>query len=485
MKLSVLSFAAVVVISSDALAQLSVTTRGRGPFSAFSHLHSMEGAAGNDENLLKPVGDQSTVPSVPVMPVNPDPNVPIWRLDAMFDASDLPNIQIDAMSTGNDLLQIDEQTGQVNLTQIQAWGGLTYSVRANSSGQPGSWVRLRTTSNGGPGVGADVMSHIFESSVGIEPRLRGENFLEQRAEDMGHAPGDEIDALDFFAPLLTMNGGTPGGVLFANQDTFYFSVTSASAAALGGAFFDVGPPSGASVLRMNWDSSLGPNGEWTTPTVIRTPAQLGCDHPLTDEVDAIGYNSGQGALIFSTKVDANYPQRAQLEVSFGNTPNNTPMVITANPGEPLWTTLRITDTDDIDAICGIDPEADKLSSFLGTPLSSGLAQPGKVMHLSASRITASPAAPDYGMFQVSGWGPMTPQACFTTIVYQKKDASSVHHYGTIARGPTQDTVEIRGPLPALPPSPATGLPGTEIHFIALQWKMGMVISSSYVQAMRL
>ena len=481
MKLSVLSFAAVVVISSDALAQLSVATRGRGPFSAFSHLHSMEGAAGNDENLLKPVGDQSTVPSAPVMPVNPDPNVPIWRLDAMFDASDLPNIQIDAMSTGNDLLQIDPQTGQVDLSQIQAWGALTYSVRANSTGQPGSWVRLRAASNNGPGVGADVMSHIFESSVGVEPRLRGENFLEQRAEDMGHAASDEIDALDFFAPLLTMNGGTPGGVLFVNQDTFYFSVTSASAAALGGAFFNGGTPSGAYVMKMVWDPTLG---KWGAPTVFRTPAQLGCDHPLTDEVDAIGYNSGQGALIFSTKVDANYPQRAQLEVSFGTL--SPPMVITANPGEPLWTTLRITDTDDIDAICGIDPEAGQLSSFLGTPLDSGLALPGGLMQLSASRNTASPADPDYGVLQVSGWGPMTPQACFTTIVYQKKGASSVQHFGTIARGPMQDTVEIRGPLPGVPTSPTMALPGTEYHFIALQWRMGMVISSySYVQAMRL
>ncbi len=481
MKLSVLSFAAVAVISSDALAQLSVTTRGRGPFSAFSHLHSMEGAAGNDENLLKPVGDQSAVPSAPVMPVNPDPSVPIWRLDAMFAASDLPNIEIDAMSTGNDLLQIDPQTGQVDLSQIQAWGALTYSVRANSTGQPGSWVGLRTASNGGLGVGADVMSHIFESSVGIEPRLRGENFLEQRAEDMGHAPGDEIDALDFFAPLLTMNGGTPGGVLFVNQDTFYFSVTSASAAALGASFFGNNQPSGAYVMKMVWDPTLG---KWGAPTVFRTPAELACSE--ADEVDAIGYNSGQGALIFSTKVDADYPQRAQLEVSFDNTPISSPMVITANPGEPLWTTLRITDTDDIDAICGIDPEAGQLSSFLGTPVKSSLAPPGDFMHLSASRITASPAAPDGGIFQVSGWGPMAPQACFTTIVYKGSGASLVQHFGTIARGPTQDTVEIRGPLPGVPTSTTTGLPGTEIRFIALQWRMGMVISSySYVQAMRL
>ena len=484
-----LALVALSLAADSAWSQLTVTQRGRGPFSVYSHLHSMTSAAGNDENLLKPVGDQTAVPSAPALPLNPDPNTPVWRLDAMFDPADLPLIDIDGMSTGNDLIHVNPVTGQVDAAVGQAWAALTFSVTKDAVGATNSWVASRSSSSGGPGVGGDVLSYFFEDSVGIEPRLLGENFMEQRAEDMGHDPAGELDALDFFAPLLTMNGGSSAPVFFVNQDQFYFTVTSASAAALGPDFFDAGPPSGASILRMTWDPALGTNGDWTSPTVIRTPSDLDLIHPDTDEVDALGYNPAQGTVLFSTKVDANYPGRSQLQVHFPGAQNVLDVTRSTGGGTgsgPMYGGLRITDTDDIDAICGIDPESGNFSAFIGTPENHFSYGASKYISLSVSRDTESPGAPDYGVIQLSGWGEYVPTASKVTFYATEGLGFPIIELGSVPRFPQDDTVELTVPLPAVPTSTTTSFPGVTVRLIAVISVSGhKKYSITYIQTMRI
>ena len=205
------------------------TPAGAGPFSPLANGISLDDSSQMDYVRIKAVGDQTVFPPPAQTPpvVVGVPAVPDYSFTALFGAL-APLVEIDAMSTGNDLLFVDS-TGQLDVSQ--RWAAMTYSVTHDSPlNDPGNPLTGQT------GPGAHMFSHIFSGSQWIFQGLLGQTQVAQSPQNMGlDQAGDvipELDGMDFAVPLITMNQGTSGGLLFVNEIEFYFSVTRASASQL-------------------------------------------------------------------------------------------------------------------------------------------------------------------------------------------------------------------------------------------------------------
>ena len=425
---------------------LSAVTRARGPFSVYAHFHSLESSTSTtDSGLLKLAGDQQSAPGEFPAPAS---GLPDYRLASMFpmlSSQQLDLVQIDGFSTGNDLLGIDV-SGVIDPGAQGVWAALMFSVKKTARGRGGSWVRVRSAEFGGPGVGADIMSHVFAGSVGIDQQLWGRTFVEQAAGHIGHAAAAEIDAFDAFAPLIATNVNPPNNLIFfPNSNFVYLSLTNASATSINAlplspAPFGDGPVTGASILRFEWTG-----GVWANHQVYRTPAQLGLEGE-GDEVDAVGYDPARNAIVFSHMVRPGQ-SRPQLEVSFDGAPGTILTLSHGDGTEPLHSALGIRFDDDIDALCGIDPEASTISRYLGTPVVVGLPQS---MSFSISRVrNGNPW--DVAHMQVSGWGNaarMNSVVNFYAVL--ETDPGNSILLGSVARTADQQSVELTYGIPTVP-----------------------------------
>lgn len=455
----------------------SVLRRGRGIFSTYAHSHSLSlpGVAG-DSLLFKPAGDQSTTPQAFGVP--PADDVPDYRLAELFPGlteDQLTWIEIDAFSTGNDLLSLNSM-GQVDPAPAGAWAAMMFSVSATAQGRPATWIRARSSVFTGPGVGADVLSYIFAGSAGIDSSLWDRVSIEQAAGHTGHPASAELDALDIFAPLINTNEVPPSEIIFFPLSSFaYLSLTPVSVQRLiqGGAqseVFGSGIAHGASVVRIEWDGV-----RWTNHMVVRTPLDL----DLTNgDVDALGYDPASNAIIFSHVAEQGAdPGRPQLEVSFDGLVADI-MALTVNTsGDPLAPALGIQSTDDIDAFCGIDPEAHVLSRYLGTP---GFVTSPFEMPLSVTRVLPELPFWDLVNIQVTGWGAIAPVDTTVDFWATANGGIDLTYLGTVDRSAEDDAVEF---LQLVPPVPD---PGVEIEFIAIMSDPGSDdVALSWTSRMRL
>jgi len=441
----------LLLLSLAAAAPTQVGTEfERGPFAAMAHDLSLRQQTGAMVLVRKPVGDASAPPALPSQPLEDEPD---FRPQTLFGPA-LPYVDVDAMSTGNDLLPIHPVTGDLDPGRNGGWMALTFSVTSGTVDTAEGVVRQRSLRP--ERAGADLFGYFLRdsnadpASLGIPIELIDKVFLQQGNEHIGIASTQQnqadMDAHDAYMPWLAI-GPLPEDLGFVRTRTdFFFSVTPASAALLesqrGGTLANWLPASTmrpGDVYRLTWN-----NGQWSTPSVFRTAVEL-VDNPDAD-VDALAIDlfvaGGLGqAVLFSTVGD---PVQLRLQ------PPNGPVREARTPIGPI----RLIDTGDVDAVCSYDPESGTgFNRWIGFPL---------------ARIGVSPKigfaiagdGADYRLI-VSGWGDSGPAAGLVHFYIAPPDVLPTAPFLTLPRPVTAASMELPILLDPMPD------PGTAADLLAV------------------
>ncbi len=313
----------------------------------------------------------------------------------------LASLDVDAMSIGEAYINLqilsDGRPVIPDPPGVPAWGFLTMSVVRGGVFKDAVPAQL-------PDNGADLFGYFYPGSTAVPGGTADVIVLSNEDEELGIDPQGEIDALDLNMAYYTAPGSDVVGAVLSTAPTFYFSLTSASAQISPPAWWGMDVPSGAAILKMEWTPSPGGGGSWAGPSVFRSAADLGLS--ASAELDALSVDAAQQRLVFST---AGAPVDEQLMVYlYGAQPGSGPPV----PYEfrirgPVGRVLApgMTNTDDIDAICILDPEEDPLQGqpydsvtrLVGFPVRSSLRSvfPGApTIQASCFRVQAGPSDPN-------------------------------------------------------------------------------------------
>lgn len=210
--------------------------------------------------------------------------VPEFTVDAIMEclnqqANGLPlfDIEIDAMSTGNDLLPIAYFGGsddfRITVGNSAGWATLYLS-------------RTLPPGNGNPDVGADIVGYYFDNPtfpapfrLGIYTEILRSDFTPALA-----APAN-IAAMDFAMGLIEANRGQRDRGVIETLNKLYFSLTPGSAAQpfLAQAVGATGSVDGATIFEASFDPS---SGRVVQVSVQATRADLLL--PPGTDVDALG-----------------------------------------------------------------------------------------------------------------------------------------------------------------------------------------------------
>ncbi|MEC7582673.1 MAG: hypothetical protein VYE77_00010 [Planctomycetota bacterium] len=429
------------LLAKSAVAQ-APPNNTRGPMAAFAQAISLPGMGGGI--YFKMGGDQSSPPFA----LPPDLVVPDYNLQSMFSQISTVDgralyslIDIDAMSSGNDKIPVNTNN-EVDPNLLGGWVAMALSVSPGSVGQVGSPVRSRSITS--TGASADSFSFFFDGSGPvIGPALDGETMLEQTAQHMGFdatTPLD-IDASDFFLPVIIMNPSQIGGPFLTQFREFYFSVTPASAVEINLSFPGLfgAPLHAADILRMDWLAGLN---EWSDPVMYRSGAQLGLSTaPAQDNVNALMYDSQTNTLIFSTDEPSQPRFLVQRNLAVGSQP------LLRLGGDSIPEGIKIQGSDDIDALCGFDPHNGHFSAWFASP--GSLAPPGQEFGLSITRtISLSGPGPDRALLLVSGFGDLRPDD--GVLEFEFWDGASWRFLWAEYREQSAFTHPSSQPLPPLP-----------------------------------
>ena len=277
------------------------------------------------------------------------------------------------------------------------------------------------------GQGSDLLSYFFRDSFEVPTSLLGALHLEQTAGQMALPAGADIGAFDFALGMLTTNSQDDLPAFAPNADVLYYSVTPffvlvyeafaaggqipKFAAALGDPQVRVFPPDAGAVYRSTWAAGTQ---TWSNPVVFASRDDLGL--VAGENVDAVTVDHTYGIVIFSTERGTG-PQRDQVLLHHATLTPLGHLPLYEIDGTKLSTKLGLTDEDDIDGLCGTDPEIgsyvagraagtprpDRFGYLYGTdPVFNGLAEP--IGFSMARDAPNGPAAYDIRL-QVSGWGP--------------------------------------------------------------------------------
>jgi hypothetical protein len=278
-------------------------------------------------------------------------------------------VDVDAMSTGGDIIPSPDSSGVPNLISNGRWLGLIASVREDSVGALNSLIEVAR--EGGRSNGSDLFAYYYDESSGIDPFLAGGTFVAQTREMMGfHGSNlDDVDALDFGLGVRSFGGLAAGSdPLFIERDSFYFSVTPQSAmdlnAATGSQFAldqyqNHVPAHAADVYHMEW---IG--GSWGGPMQYLDWNTLGLF--AGDDIDAIAVDPSRHTTIFSTQV---FPDRSQLLIHdyiWGTQDLRSRELVTGTENLVTEKVGGVDDTTDIDAVCILDPTESTYSAYYGT-----------------------------------------------------------------------------------------------------------------------
>ncbi len=386
----------------------------------------------------------NTISQNPVSVVAPD-----FDLVSMFGV-DACNVKLDAISTGNDMAPVNPN-GEI--VPVNQWALTTVSVSNQSIGQPGSILRGLVNDPAVPSVGSEILGFYPEGSI-LPQSLLGQATLEQSITDNANPAslaGLETVAFDAFIPVIEFVAGT-GQPMFPVTTQFYFSVTHASAAALGWTDALGNPTDGATVFNIWWNGSTG---MWSAPTVVATAADLHCFHG--EEVDALGItDDGVGPIIMFSTQQFPGSTRPQLEVLIAGGV----LPLKRQNGQTVTDGIGLLPTDDVTGYCAIDPDFFVVSRGIGSPLASFFDGP-RLMSASSCQTHAATGGGDILHVMIGGWGTVTPQPGSLQLYAALPDGSYLM-YSTVARTATQNVVSQGIPIPAV----AAGI-GYPIGFIGL------------------
>jgi len=458
---------------SIASAQLSSTNQG--PASSLAAGLSLPPAGTAEVTLAKAPLDQTSPPpawSRALFPTGTD-----YSLTAMFGAL-APYIQIAGHSTGND--NIPELSGEgVPNVAGRTWMGVIVSVNNAAVGTPGSLIdRRRHLTSGRLTPGSDLLAYYYDESVNLAPALVDATVVEQSSEALGFSGNEDVDALDFGLGVTSYARGTSSTLFFTNTSDYFFTLDPACITLLNenavGGFTDSGlEANAATVYRLE----QLPGGTWEPkPSEYRSPDDLGLD-PDEDRIDALAVDPGTNVTIFSTQL---HPERSQLRVHgyiqgvgyVWDLKNNQDQKVTFRIGSNDG-------TDDVDAVCVIDPE-NQVGSHLACPrdLAYGAPFSTQPMGMSITR-SRSPAGVDLLHFQLTGFGPHPPADSLVTLQLSVPNyAPAWADLGTFLRPASSSTWELTAPIPP-------NFQYNHVAFVAVQASVNLEWTQSWTSEIRL
>lgn len=395
----------LVLTCAAALPNAAASQEVGGPFSADAIAYSKPAGTPDGlfiNELLAEYSSPATVPGAPN---------PFYRLDQILGAGLAAVADIDAMSTGHDVIPIGEDDQSVfdpGGSEF-AWVIMNISVSEESAIPAGPMLDALNDLPGGSGnVGSVIFGYGAPGSMGIDTQLIDNTWVDLTANQVDPQVPD-LDAMDRALPLFATNGGDQDPVFLPNTSAqFYFSLTADSANAITPTqwvdWFDVSDivhKNGASIFVSNW------SGTWSKPQLYMGYDQL--DLTAAHDVDALAVVMSGPHVVFSvtdTSMEQlwvipysaqgaqNPPKKKVLKTSQG-----TPVSQAIGGGSPGGV--------DVDGLCAYDPEVDQLSRLLSSPLHVA----GKNMHLSiAAPLKLSNPMLATTKFTLSGWAGAAPSA---------------------------------------------------------------------------
>lgn len=371
---------ALRLISSFLLSSLGLVAQSSGsvklgPFSSSGAVFATPGAPTALRHYQSDTPPASPMPAINGIAYdNQSLFTSVW---AMMTPAQQSQIEIDAISAGNDVIPIVFAPGGPRLRPDRAplgWAALVFSFAATPAATNLPHPMAERHASGG--YAADLYSWILPGSTPLGA-FADQMFLEVKAQEVQLLQTGDIEALDMSLALLAQNGGAADPLFAPNVSSIYFSLTKASAAHLANVLPVIAADaSGATVFVVHRDPSTPPT--WGQIQVARSATALGlqgvnANDPSDDEeLDALGVWTQENLYVYSVQGPSTQPQ-LQAERQGQRGPLHT------NTGVPVQN--RIGDSD-VDALCGFDPEMGGFSRWLGTPLAE---QPPPIV-LSATQI---------------------------------------------------------------------------------------------------
>lgn len=400
---------------------MAVSTRSQG----------MAGSALDPLRLKGPMNQPNgPAPWTPVA-TGPSPFMPDFTQGELFgDNEDI--IEIDAHSAGTDMTPWPDAEGAPDVSATaDNWLMWAVSVSDSTIGAANGYINsINSLPNSRP-VGAEIISFYASGNQNLARNFVGQNAVEATAFSMGYdgtGPGTEdIDALDYAIGVLTYDpSGQASSFLFNNILTYYFSVTPQTVInwnakyPMGGQTFaydntvvpsqKINEPHPGDIYVMTWNGT-----DWNPIELYRSHTDLGLPTEGGD-VDALSVNTHNGVIVFSTPQDPNVAV-PQLWINTGSASSTVELTDLAPDGTRTRVVDRLDltdDKDDIDALCGIEPETvDTFDRLCGVPSSSWAYTPhfpsdAAMMGVSVERAVLTPGGPTMVTFQVAGWGAAGP-----------------------------------------------------------------------------
>lgn len=419
---------AAASLVSTATAHAQITLPGNSPPQIYQGM-SASWAAGyslsvatNDDIIIKAPGG-APVPTNVWGPVSGSGG-PDYGRNVMFP-NDHESIDIVAHSSGNGVVPRMGPNGELAVALIGGWFGVVASVTNSTgglAGDPGALIRQARAAAGGPG--STLFGSYLLGSTGIPNQLIENAVVEVTHDGQNFAPSlpgspPEIDALDFGLGMFTHNSiPRSQWLFFRNRDEYYFSVSYAWANRPGVTRFadpdtsgqPMNYPDARCIYVIRWNGS-----SWSVPETFVSETEFGL--PETADLDAIEVDLQNKTFLFST-VDLShtasqimFAQRALGGHSFSAAQSPVPLPgnVTGAAGQSTATRLGLGNVaeDNVDSLCGIDPESNVTCAVVGVPR---LVDPayGTPFGLSvARRIQENDEAmtmTDELVLQVDGWG---------------------------------------------------------------------------------
>lgn len=305
--------------------------------------------------LLKQHGFQTAAPPPAALP-----GVPSLDLLAVLQTHGAPaGIDIDDFSLGLDWVLADDSTGRIQVP-VGQWGAITFSVTRTTQGAPGSRIALAAAGAGG--AGGDVFSYVLPGSALPAPLVDQVERVHSRSE-LGLTGTADVDALDHLLPIFALDPRMR--TLMPQFPTVFFTLSSTSATQVPATWFGGTPPSGATVLWMQWTAAAG----WSPPRLWKSFREFGLLQ--NDDIDGLAIDEPNQRVLFSTRNPAINP----IRFLFYGTDMALPVDYKKPDGTPVSTGVGLLNNDDIDAICSMDPavrahgsQPNPMFFFAGTPV---------------------------------------------------------------------------------------------------------------------
>ncbi|MEZ5966785.1 MAG: hypothetical protein R3F56_23300 [Planctomycetota bacterium] len=328
---------------STTLAAQPMRSKSSGPFARSRHGLSVDGATcalDRAEIYHRRVG------AAPLLPEVWPGRAPDYRIASIVGAAVAAVIDVDAMSVGHDTIHADP-LGVLIPPLPPGWAAMTFSVTRATAGAFGPVRAEAATADGAAG---DLFSwHVRAGRAGLAERV----YLAQDSIDLltncGGRVGD-IDAHDLHMAAAASAAAIQ--TLYPMPAVFYFSITSATAAAAPASWWGPDGASGATILQTTWTGAA-----WTPITPLYTWRQLGLVQG--DDIDALAampqvpLRPYGNWILFSTASGLPDPIMIYSPLPVVGP---TPYMVQGTTGTvTVSSRLGLGGGDDVDAICVLDP----------------------------------------------------------------------------------------------------------------------------------